>query len=657
MLSQRTDGYGRMAQALTPVLYALAAAYVAVKVAAAQAAVSQGIQAGLTGATSGLSGLAAVSGRLAASFVALKRTVSIFRFISASAGSMAAVQSILAALTASVSSLALAALPVLAAAIGIVGIGFEKYQEKASRVDAANAQLSYSSSQLEASFKSLSEVSAIAPGSADAVQRLTDAFKALDGSVASLERFKSLDLPKAQQSISLNTKLKPLERQVLLDEIARIQRDVDDQLEAARFKIDVEAQANPTSLTNLLEAFTQTYGDIYDAWYEANLSPMLKATEWAFGQIRSVASTAYSALAQGMSDLRKGLADAWYQLTGGFESGLNRMIRGISDSITGLMGHLLSSIQTGWSNFRRWFAGQSANAGETDGPELPGFGAGYIADQKRRNAAYRNANGGGWRPQVFGPPARPVNAAAQRRARLMGLNAVTKTIPHFDPTSVEEKEKKKRGRSEAEKAADRERRASLAEERDALSKSARARLDRAKVIEETARREIDRIKAIRDSTRELFGGMQKDLLALGILNDPLAPLLKGFEKLIGFLDQAAVKAAPAARAIQRLTDGASTDRENIKRMRYATLRNPKASVSRGTLAPADPSMFAVVTLADHGDKLTGQAKKLSDDVQREFGGLTRSFYAVPTAWGKAVKDSEGYSARFRMQTHLATAEG
>lgn len=84
----------------------------------------------------------------------------------------------------------------------------------------------------------------------------------------------------------------------------------------------------------------------------------------------------------------------------------------------------------------------------------------------------------------------------------------------------------------AEKEARRAAAAQLRAEKDTLADNARAWDERAKVVKDAAKRELDALASLRDSFREVFGSMQDQLIKLGIINDPLGPLIRSFEKLL-----------------------------------------------------------------------------------------------------------------------------
>lgn len=637
-LSQRTDAVGAASRLATPILYALAAAYTVVTVAATQAAIAQGLAASATGATAGLTGLAAASARLSGTVRGISQFAAAFRAAVSVFGLASTLSTLFTGLAASISVVALVALPLLVAALGVAAIGFQAYQEKANVVVGANAGLTASVKDVGKAFESISEVAAINPEAAKSVAALKAEYDKLDGSLASLQNFKQFDLPKTQHEIELNTKLKPLEKQVLREELRRLQAEIDDQLEAAEYKVKVEAEADPFSLSNLSEAFGRTFGGIFALWNENVTYPTIEMGKWMWAKVAYAARVSWKGIADSFGDLKSGMTSAWYSLTGGMDSGFNKMLRGMADSITGLIGTMMSAISKAWSNFKSWYNGQSANAGEESVDMAPGFGSSYLADQKRKNADYRKQQAGakadgvpqGTLYQGLYQAANPTadqKAAARRAQVVASIPDADTSIPKIDPLSGKEK---KAGKSASEKAADAEAkaasaaaRADLKREKDAANDTAKAYDQRAKAalasaqaVEDAAKSQISKLTELRDSVRDVFGSLQSEFVALGIINDPLGPMLRSFERLIDLGGKGNKVIADAKRRFDGFTEQgrAATHDANAQRSRAEQLAGLDGQIV---------SSGAMVGGSNIGDSIAANA----DAMQRKWGDRIGKVFA------------------------------
>ncbi|RYX79935.1 phage tail tape measure protein, partial [bacterium] len=223
--------------------------------------------------------------------------------------------------------IASAAAIVATTAIGLYKINQEKIAQNNAKVEASNAGLTFSNKGVSASFDALTKSAKGNGEAATSVSKLRNEYEKL--SKTDLKKFSVASLPKARANISLNTRLTNSDKDALLYQLDGLQARVKDQLAAKKITIEVKAEANKGALDNLKSAFYDTYGNLYDGWKTVFLHPTVDSAKWAFGQIGYVAKTSFDGVAKGMVDLRKGLSDAWYSLTGGFESGFNRMLRGL----------------------------------------------------------------------------------------------------------------------------------------------------------------------------------------------------------------------------------------------------------------------------------------------------------------------------------------
>lgn len=434
-------------------------------------------------------------------------------------------------------------------AVGLYAINQQKVAEKSANLTAANAGLEASTHDVMAALSSLGKVATINPASVSIAEKLTAQYEKLKGSAAGLAKFKSSSVLQAQREVFYNPKLKPLERAVLLDEIKHVQEQIDSQIDALNFKATVKAEADKGALANLTEAFRQTYGDLYNLWRSAYIDPYVDTGKRAFELVSHYARKAFI-------EIPAKARAAFVDMTGGAD-GWGAHFLGVVDRISHAIGLLRSkalgavgdAAKTAW----RAFNGQTANAGETDAnaPSKAGFGPAWVARQKAAHATWLKANpaenskfiGPPSRASSFiGPPTLPstlpqtpiiaLNTAAKRKA---ALEASRLAQAMAATASAKEKAKAERNapaRSAAEKAATQEKIAALKREKDALNDSAKSWDAQARAVEESAKRQIDALSRLHDTFGSAFSDLQSSLVSLGILNNPLAPLIDGFQTLL-----------------------------------------------------------------------------------------------------------------------------
>ncbi len=143
--------------------------------------------------------------------------------------------------------------------------------------------------------------------------------------------------------------------------------------------------------------------------------------------------------------------------------------------------------------------------------------------------------------------------------------------------------------------------AALKLQKDMLGDSARyydmnaAQADKhAKAIADAAKSEIDALKGLRDSLRDVFGSIQSEFVALGVIDDPMGPMIKGFEKLIDIGGKSARIVANAgrewnfyagkARDFRGMADGARSQQERISGQDGII---PRAMLGGGGVATGD----------------------------------------------------------------------
>ncbi|RYX81037.1 hypothetical protein EON83_25770 [bacterium] len=236
-----------------------------------------------------------------------------------------------------------------------------------------------------------------------------------------------------------------------------------------------------------------------------------------------------------MVDLRKGLSDAWYSLTGGFESGFNRMLRGLSDSITTFNGNLIKSVSSNAAYYWKMYNGQTANYGETDGPSMGGYGPGWLAEQKKKNAAWKAAQAKLKNSADFKRGAGGMLASADKYGDAADQIPKPKTKTGWGVGTPPDLG----GQSESDKVKERAAREQLRREKDAINDvakayeyKAQAAKKAAQITIEGAKNELEKLKDVRDSLKDKFGDLQSEFVSLGIINDPLGPMIKRFEQLI-----------------------------------------------------------------------------------------------------------------------------
>ncbi|RYX81068.1 hypothetical protein EON83_25925 [bacterium] len=262
-----------------------------------------------------------------------------------------------------------------------------------------------------------------------------------------------------------------------------------------------------------------------------------------------------------MVDLRKGLSDAWYSLTGGFESGFNRMLRGLSDSITTFNGNLIKSVSSNAAYYWKMYNGQTANYGETDGPSMGGYGPGWLAEQKKKNAAWKAAQAKLKTSADFKRGAGGMLASADKYGD--AADQIPKPKPKTGwgvgtPPDLG-------GQSESDKAKKRAAREQLRREKDAINDvakayeyKAQAAKKAAQITIEGAKNELEKLKDVRDSLKDKFASVQDEFVSLGIINDPLGPMIKRFEQLIDIAGKSKTIVADARKSFNASIGAAKT---------------------------------------------------------------------------------------------------
>ena len=136
-------------------------------------------------------------------------------------------------------------------------------------------------------------------------------------------------------------------------------------------------------------------------------------------------------------------------------------------------------------------------------------------------------------------------------------------IPHI---AVKDSGKDKAAKA-ADRAAAKEKALALRREKDTLAdlatvyeRNAQALENHAKAVADVAKRHLDALSAMRDSVRDVLGDMQSQFVALGIIDDPLAPMIRSFERLLNLSGKSSKFIADTKAQIASLDNLASTER-------------------------------------------------------------------------------------------------
>jgi tape measure domain-containing protein len=177
-------------------------------------------------------------------------------------------------------------------------------------------------------------------------------------------------------------------------------------------------------------------------------------------------------------------------------------------------------------------ARQRANAGRTAGTELfPG--SNLFGITRESLAAQRAAQAN----------------APKTREELLAAAQANKPKPTPLPKITPTEGTAKKGKSEAEKAADKERARLMKIENDRLADAAQLYDRLAKAAEDSARRQIEALGKVGDSMRDLIGGFQESLLRSGHTNNPLSQIISRIEGLINLPGRVTGAAATGLGAI------------------------------------------------------------------------------------------------------------
>ena len=453
-------------------------------------------------------------------------------------------------------------------AIGLYKINQERAAESAAKLKAANAGLEASAKDTEKAFDSLSQTAVINPNAAKSVADLRDEFGKLKDS--DLQGFLDKSLPKARSDIKINAHLDPLAKAVLLDEVDALEGKVKDQIQAKEIKIRVKAEADQGALANVRESFYRTYGWLYDNFKSAYIDPVVNTSTWGFNQVKYAADVSFAGISQSFTDFgtgwKSGWGDLWDSIAGTGDTAAGRM----ADTVTRKWDEMLGYLGDKWQAFLNWFNGTSDDGSR---PEIAGQGDAWIADQKRKHKewlAEQAAQKSGLRSSdadIYGDPGNPnakitaltgldtpekrkaakdkrdaaanakkarEDAAAKAKADANAAKAASALNASLDANAS-----KKKGKTEAEKAADREQSAALKREKDALGdvataydQKSKAAQNSAKAVVDSTKKELESLEKMRDTFASTFGSLQDQFVALGVIDNPLAPAIAWFEEFL-----------------------------------------------------------------------------------------------------------------------------
>lgn len=128
-----------------------------------------------------------------------------------------------------------------------------------------------------------------------------------------------------------------------------------------------------------------------------------------------------------------------------------------------------------------------------------------------------------------------------------------------------ERAAKKQQRAEEREAA-RQRSADVRVQKDQLSDLATAEDQHAKAVEQSAQRQIKAMTDVRDAMRGVFSDIQGEFVRLGVIDDPMGPMIRSFEKLLNLGGRVKAVAGGALRVIGDAKTRATTARSQNERL-------------------------------------------------------------------------------------------
>lgn len=186
----------------------------------------------------------------------------------------------------------------------------------------------------------------------------------------------------------------------------------------------------------------------------------------------------------------------------------------------------------------------------------------------------------------------------------------------------------------AERAAAKEKALALRREKDALAdmatvyeRNAKAFEATAKAVADGAKKQLDVLTGVRDSLRDTIGEMQSQFVALGIINDPLAPLIRGMERVLNLSGKSSKFIADTKAQIQTLDRLANGERDKANDARS---RNERLSGLDGVVPGAAGGSSSSGASAGNAIAGTNIGNRIADAavaMQRRYGDrIGREFY-------------------------------
>lgn len=472
---------------------------------------------------------------------------------------------------------ALAAVAVVAtAAIGAYKINQEAVAEHNARLKASNADLVASNRATALSFDVLRKSASADAGASKTVSDLAGQYERLKGSAAGLEKFKNVALPAARREIAVNVHLTMPQKAELNGQIDQVASQIDGNIRARKFNVQVTAEADQGALANVREAFFRAYGELYSGLKGLFYDPAAAGAQLLWSELKSGAT--------GAGVWIKG---EWDGMLSHLDSATSGAASKLVAKIQEMMNAIGKAIADKAAAFSNWYNGRSANYGETDGPGLPATPPSVQGAPK--SDIWKAAHGlpvGGTLPSYdVGTNYVPMDQIAQvHKGEIIIPAAQSEKIRgrKFDlQNRIDTLDSKIDGRNlslaragnkqrdpqlrtwRAERQelsgelaqlkreitdADRDQKARTKGQRDDLRAAAKDYAASAKQVQDTIEKTLDHLSKLRDGFKGLFEGAQSELAGLGDVSNPLASRVGAWERFLK-LAQSASAAVNAGNSV------------------------------------------------------------------------------------------------------------
>lgn len=183
------------------------------------------------------------------------------------------------------------------------------------------------------------------------------------------------------------------------------------------------------------------------------------------------------------------------------------------------------------------------------------------------------------------------------------------------------------------------------EQKDQLNDLATAYEAHARRVEAVANKEIQEWTKTRDALRNVFGQIQDQFVQLGIIDDPMGPSLRSFEKLLGLEGRVKSFGQNAANAIRGLSGRANAARSQVETL----------SGEDGTVPTRNGGSFSSAANLSSSDEMPSYMKRMFARVgertavqcgQAISNALGRPGFATAVARGTAGRSVRAINGRF-----------